>query len=67
MAKKSKHVAEAEAENDGNGTEEQEMISPSKIKKENDKPSYEELLNHVSVIAKPVSLTRFSVKRTARK
>nr|CAG4638868.1 EOG090X0JRW [Cyclestheria hislopi] len=61
MAKKSKHVAQEEQEEEhGNGVT--EIESPTKIKKESDKESYNELLNHVSVIAKPMASRKLTKK-----
>jgi len=61
MAKKSKHVEEGE-ENSADQT--METDSPTKIKKEkdDDKQSYEELLNHVSVIANPMASRKLTKK-----
>ena len=62
MAKKSKHVGEEEEENSADIT--MEVESPTKIKKEkeDDRPSYEELLNHVSVIAQPMASRKLTKK-----
>jgi H/ACA ribonucleoprotein complex subunit 2 len=60
MAKKAKHVVAEEAE-DNNSTE-METASPVKVKKEKDTPSYDELLNHVSVIAKPMASRKLTKK-----
>merc|ERR1712116_40669 len=59
MAKKSKHVEE---ENTADQT--MEIESPTKVKKEkdDDKQAYEELLNHVSVIAKPMASRKLTKK-----
>ena len=60
MAKKAKHVVADETE-DNNATE-METASPVKVKKEKDTPSYDELLNHVSVIAKPMASRKLTKK-----
>nr|CAG4650649.1 EOG090X0JRW [Sida crystallina] len=60
MAKKSKHVADQEDEDAEMATE---QVSPTKVKKEkSDGPSYDELLNHVSVIAKPMASRKLTKK-----
>merc|ERR1711911_217387 len=60
MAKKSKHVEEEENTAD----QTMEIESPTKVKKEkdDDKQAYEELLNHVSVIAKPMASRKLTKK-----
>merc|ERR1712071_129410 len=57
-----KHVGEEEEENSADIT--MEVESPTKIKKEkeDDRPSYEELLNHVSVIAQPMASRKLTKK-----
>ena len=58
MGKKSKHVSEeAEA-----GDEDTELTSPTKEKNGFEKRSYEELLNHVSVIANPMASKKLTKK-----
>lgn len=57
MAKKSKQVIKEEEPESMETAE-----SPVEKKKDSDKSSYEELLNHVSIIAKPMA-TRKLTKR----
>jgi H/ACA ribonucleoprotein complex subunit 2 len=61
MAKKAKHVVADDQAEDNNATE-METASPVKVKKEKDSPSYDELLNHVSVIAKPMASRKLTKK-----
>jgi len=60
MAKKSKHVEEEESSAD----QTMEIESPTKIKKEKDdgKAAYDELLNHVSIIAQPMASRKLTKK-----
>ena len=62
MGKKSKHVVEGEENNAADTSQVTEMDTSVVVKKENDKQSYDELLNHVSVIAKPMASRKLTKK-----